>query len=187
MSRKEKTPQLTRKSWILAAENALISGGIGKVNVEGLARSLGVTKGSFYWHFKDRQQLLDELLNYWVEEMTDTVLEMAREFSGNPVKRIHMVAEYIVSHERARLDPYIRAWSLHDKVAEEKVKKTDKKRFDFLNVLFKDAGFKPLEAEARARLLYYYVLGEHLTTIIEPLAERLARLRIKTELLTGGL
>ena len=165
--------------------DALEDGGVTKVNVEGLARALGVTKGSFYWHFKDRQHLLDELLDYWAKAMTHSVLETGRQFSGDPVERIHVVAKDIVSHERAKLDPHIRAWSQYDRRAHKRVKQIDKIRFEFLRGLFQDAGFDIDEAEARARLLYYYVLGEHFTTNIEPMKHRAARLRQKTEVLTS--
>ena len=58
----------SRKSWLNAALQALAAGGIDQVKVESLAKDLGVTKGSFYWHFKDRDQFLDELLNFWAEQ-----------------------------------------------------------------------------------------------------------------------
>ena len=54
----------SKKSWLDAALQALASGGIDQVRIESLAKKLGVTKGSFYWHFKDREQFLDELLNF---------------------------------------------------------------------------------------------------------------------------
>lgn len=59
---------LSRSDWLKAARLALLQGGVDAVRVERLARNLQVTKGSFYWHFKDREQLLEALLREWEEE-----------------------------------------------------------------------------------------------------------------------
>jgi len=59
---------LNRSDWLKAARIALLKGGVEAVRVEKLARKLHVTKGSFYWHFKDREQLLEALLGEWEEE-----------------------------------------------------------------------------------------------------------------------
>ena len=62
--------RLGKADWLRAARSALLHGGPGAVRVEELARMLKVTKGSFYWHFKDRQELMEELLREWEAETT---------------------------------------------------------------------------------------------------------------------
>ena len=71
---KKATDRQSRKSWLEAALHALARGGIDRVRVESLAKDLGVTKGSFYWHFKDREQFFDEMLSFWAEQSTQTVI-----------------------------------------------------------------------------------------------------------------
>ncbi len=182
MSEKQKTKRLTRLSWIKCAFDTLYEDGIEQVRVERLAKKLKVTKGSFYWHFKDRSELLEALIEYWNEEMTKTVLQNAEMFHGDPQKRIVSTLTYIVSNERTKYDPAVRAWANHDPKAKKYVEKVDKLRLTFLIALFSDAGFDPEESEIRARMLYYYVLGEAYVTRKESRAVRLRRIENKARI-----
>lgn len=64
---------LGKHDWLQAARLALLKGGVAEVRVERLARDLHVTKGSFYWHFKDREELLELLLREWENELREIV------------------------------------------------------------------------------------------------------------------
>lgn len=66
-----------RAQWVAAGLESLRQGGVGAVRVERLAARLGITKGSFYWHFRNRGDLLDALLEYWAREMTDAEFELS--------------------------------------------------------------------------------------------------------------
>ena len=187
MPDKPKTQRLTRDSWIICAFDTLYEEGIDSVRIERLAKKLRVTKGSFYWHFKDRTVLLDALIEHWNDEMTKTVLENARMFHGDPVQRIFSTLHDIVSNERTKYDPVIRAWSNHDPRAKKYVEKVDKLRLSFLIELFNDAGFDEEESEIRARMLYYYVLGEAYVTRKESRTLRLKRIERKARIFTAKL
>ena len=63
---KSKATRLDAAAWVAAAFDALADGGIDAVRVEPLAKALGITKGSFYWHFADRRALLDAMLDAWM-------------------------------------------------------------------------------------------------------------------------
>ncbi len=187
MSNKPKTPRLTRESWIKAAFDTLYKEGIDHIRIERLAKLLKVTKGSFYWHFKDRSELLEALIEYWNDEMTKTVLENARMFHGDPVQRIFSTLRDIISNEKTKYDPVVRAWANHDPVAKRHVEKVDKLRLSFLIGLFSDAGFDSEDAEIRARMLYYYVLGEAFVTKKESQAVRLKRIEQKAKIFTTNV
>lgn len=180
---KKQTPKQTRESWITAAFETLITEGISQVRVERLAKKIGVTKGSFYWHFKDRTDLLDGLLDYWASEMTQTVLDYAQMFHGDPVERIYSTLEEIIGKEKAAFDPQFRAWAGHDQQAKRVVDQIDKIRLTFLRGLFEDIGFTEDMAEIRARLMYYYIIGEHFISDKEPMYIRLKKLKMKIDLL----
>ncbi len=171
----------SKSTWLDAALDLLIRGGINAVRVEVLAKNLGVTKGSFYWHFQDRNQLLEQMLDHWVTTTTAPVME--GQYPDDPVARIYAVGANIVDNERARLDPQIRAWALTDKNAERKVREVDQSRFSFLNQLFREAGFNSEDAELRSRLFYYYLLAEHLSTLESSMKLRTQRLEKEIKLL----
>ncbi|MFT7459631.1 MAG: AcrR family transcriptional regulator [Planctomycetota bacterium] len=185
MSEKQKNIRLTRESWVICAFDTLYQEGIDQVRIERLAKKLKVTKGSFYWHFKNRPELLDALIEYWHLEMTKTVVENARMFHGDPVQRIFSTLRDIITNEKTKYDPAIRAWANHDVNARKYVEKADKLRLTFLIDLFTDAGFAAEESEIRARMLYYYVLGEAYVTKKESRAIRLERIEKKAQIFTS--
>lgn len=184
--KRNRSARLSRQSWIQVAFTTLVREGVDRVRVESLARNLGVTKGSFYWHFEDRTELLDGVLDYWIEEMTQSVLDHAAMFHGDPVLRIYKSLDEIIGKERAGFDPQFRAWAGQDARVKRRVDRIDRIRLSFLRGLFADAGFGTEAAEIRARLIYYYIIGEHFVTNTEPMGIRLRKLRQKVDLLVAG-
>jgi AcrR family transcriptional regulator len=178
-----KNKQLNRESWILAAFNMLYENGIEAVRIEPLAKKLNVTKGSFYWHFKNRTELHDALLEYWEKEMTQSVLDAANEFHGSPRQRLINTLREIIGKERTKYDPFVRNWARNDPKVKKVVEYIDKIRLSFLHGLFVDIGFDKQEAEIRSRLMYYYICGESTVTVKEPMTKRMKKLDIKTEIM----
>ena len=172
----------SKDSWLNAALKALVSGGIDKVRVESLAKNLGVTKGSFYWHFKDREQFLDELLNFWAEQSTQTVIANPN-YPTDSRARVSAVAEDIMRRDLGGMDPHIRSWTRYDKRRAKIVAIIDKKRFEFLRDLFVAAGFSTSGASLRAQSLYRYVLGEQFIWVRESIDQRLQRMQAHVDLL----
>ena len=172
----------SKKSWLDAALQALASGGIDQVRVESLAKKLGVTKGSFYWHFKDREQFLDELLNFWAEQSTQTVITNPN-YPTDSKERVRAVAEDIVRRDLGKMDPHIRSWTQYDKRRARVVAKIDKVRFEFLRDLFLAAGFSMSGSDLRAQSLYRYVLGEQFISVRESMSQRLQRMQAHVDLL----
>ena len=172
----------SKKSWLDAALQALASGGVDKVRVESLAKNLGVTKGSFYWHFKDREQFLDELLSFWAEQSTQTVITNPN-YPTDSKERVRAVAEDIVRRDLGKMDPHIRSWTQYDKRRGKVVAKIDKMRFEFLRDLFLAAGFSITGASLRAQSLYRYVLGEQFISGRESMGQRVQRMQAHVDLL----
>src|ERR1043165_7845340 len=76
-ARQQKPARLDADAWVAAAFDALAQGGVDAVRVEPLAKALGITKGSFYWHFTDRRALLDAMLGSWAEGRIAAIGEQA--------------------------------------------------------------------------------------------------------------
>lgn len=158
--------RLTREDWIEAALQALADGGPREVAVERLAARLGATKGSFYWHFADREELISEALATWEREATDALIVELREVA-DPVERLQagMVAGTELEEEEhpdVRLLP-----SASDPVVGDVVRRVQRKRLDFLAEVFRDAGFPPAESRLRARLAYSLYLGWFIQRLVE--------------------
>jgi len=179
-----KRQQLGRSDWLEAALTALERGGPEAVRVLPLAKKLGVSRGSFYWHFRDRAELLDCVLDYWDTEITAAVIERSRAASVDAAERLRRLFEEVVNQRRGRYDPIIRAWALHDRRAAAVVRRVDRKRMAYLMSLFRAIGFSESAAEARARVALTYLVGDHVLLVHEPAERRRKLLRQRYELLT---
>jgi len=143
-----------------AGLEALRKGGVASVRVERLAGEVGLTKGSFYWHFRDRGELLEALLDYWAREMTEAEFERIREVKGGLARQLAVLAEDVLEKGMGRYDPAVRGWARTDRKVAAAVAQVDRRRVRALTNLFEEAGFAAAEAGARARLFYTFLLGE---------------------------
>ena len=149
-----------RAQWVSAGLDALRRGGVAAVRVERLAAGVGVTKGSFYHHFRDRGALLDALLEYWAREMTDAEFERLQSLRGGLSARLLALAEDVLEKGMGRYDPAIRAWARTDRKVAAAVAQVDRRRVKALTGFFEEGGFGAAEARTRARLFYTFLLGE---------------------------
>lgn len=173
----DKTKRLARDDWLKGALR-LCESGIERVKVAPLAADLGVTTGSFYWHFKNRRELLDALLDYWELEMTDAAIEAARHAAVPPADRILGVMEAVTDGNLARYDLPIWHWAQTDAEANRVFQRVLKKRFSFAAWMFSDAGFTSEQAEIRGRMMVAYMMGES-TLIPGSLANRRDNLKLQ--------
>ena len=175
---------LTKDDWLKAAMELLRTRGIGGVRVLPLAKQLGVSRGSFYWHFEDREDLLRCMLEWWDREMTDSVIQFANASRGSAQRRLMAVAEDVVRSQRNRYETAIRTWAEGDKRAAKTLRRVVHKRLDYINSLFREAGFTPAEARARGDLLAVYIMSEDSILADETVETRLRLLRRQIRLLT---
>ena len=155
-----KSNQLAAEDWLKLALDTLDNEGIHKVNVEYLARKLGVTKGSFYWHFKNRETLLKEMLSYWAETLTTDVIQRSRQNSKDGKETLLKLMTIITEEKVGRYEAAIRAWAMHDEMARAALHKVDEQRLKYITSVFTDIGFKKADAEIRARMMLYYQVAE---------------------------
>ena len=152
-------PRLGRQDWIDGGIQLLALSGIGSVTIEGLASRLTITRGSFYHHFSDRQELLRAMLEYWAHEWTYSIGDQVASLGLDPGNTLLALLRTIRSTGAAELDAPVRAWALHDEVAAEVVQQVDTVRYELILAQFKALGFKELDAENRARLFLYYEIA----------------------------
>lgn len=152
-STKKTKTRLTRQDWIEAAFSKLVQSGVAEITVERLAAGFGVTRGSFYYHFTDRMDLLQAVLAHWADHHTVTVRKAIEILQLDPATTLLALMRAIRKTGAADFDAPIRAWALHDPMAREAVQKVDEDRLEFIQLQFENLGFRGLDAENRARLL----------------------------------
>jgi len=151
--------RLTRDDWITAALAAIADGGLAAVSVEPLAARLGATKGSFYWHFENRDALLETAISRWEQETTtDVVAEItaARDAPASQFRRL--VAGVIERAEQDRVGPALLASAAHPAVAPV-LERVTAARLDLITMVFRRLGFTQAQARRRALLAYSSYLG----------------------------
>jgi AcrR family transcriptional regulator len=159
-TRGEGRKRLQREDWVDAALRQLATSGVDAVRVEVLATDLGVTKGSFYWHFKDRPDLLETVLHAW--ETTATVAGAVPE-QATPSERmarfLELVAAYAADPDRAALESAVLAWAQKDALVAERVAAVEAARTANAERLLAEVGFPPSEAATWADIGYTTVVG----------------------------
>jgi AcrR family transcriptional regulator len=127
-----------RGSWIEEGLRALGRGGPDAVRIEPLARALGVSKGGFYWHFVDRQALLEEMLDAWERTWVDEVAEAIEAQSGDARSRLRQLFAMASASgaELMKVELAIRNWARHDKAVAKRLRQVDNRRMDYIRALF---------------------------------------------------
>jgi AcrR family transcriptional regulator len=146
---------LGRNDWLKAARLALLRGGVEAVRVEKLARDLQVTKGSFYWHFKDREELLEILLREWEEELLQDIIPRLQGRRGREALRLLMrlLMQRVPLGEQGILpsDAAVFTWASVSPTVASRVNRAEKKRIELLKQVIADP--------ERTELLYLVWLG----------------------------
>jgi AcrR family transcriptional regulator len=149
---------LDADAWIDAALAELGSHGVDGVRVEVLAKRLGVTKGSFYWHFKDRDALLAMTLERWRRRATLALIEHSDR--GTPAERLRQILEAPFKGRRAAqassVELAIRLWGRGDPRARATLDEVDELRLSHIAQVFADGGVAEDQARARAVLAYAF-------------------------------
>ena len=157
----DKSKRLSRADWIRAAVDCLAAQGVTAVKVEVLARHLSVSKGSFYWHFKNRSELLAEVLNQWETE-TDWLIEQAN-LVEKPIERLtrifSLTAELAAKTGGYSMDTAIFRWAQQDETIAIRVNQVEQKRINYVQGLLQAHGLPTATARAHTQLMYFAFLG----------------------------
>lgn len=182
---------LTPETWIDAATEVLVNQGIDHVRVDLLAQHLGVTRGSFYWHFKDREDLLRRVLQAWRETATENLTVRLESSNEDPMEQLRGVLSLPfrgrAAARAARIELAIRAWARRDQMARFAVDEADSSRIGYIAQIFSALGFPVVEARSRAFLLYSYVVSESLMPTLYTQAQKDDRRRFAERLFTQKL
>lgn len=149
---------LTKRDWIDAGWVIMANQGITAVKVEVLARQLEVSKGSFYWHFKNRKELLEGILQRWENE-TQWLIEESKK-AATPKEQLFKL--FALAEEMCNQpDPEsaIFLWANQEAAVQERVHIVETMRVNYLDQLLQEYGFNKLEARHKAEMGYFAFMG----------------------------
>jgi AcrR family transcriptional regulator len=154
-----------RTSWIEEGFKALGVGGPDAVRIERLAQTLGVTKRGFYWHFEDRNALLEEMLDAWERVGVDQVIERVENEGGDAradLRRVFTLGSSRELQGLLKIDLAIRDWARRDKAVARRVRRVDNRRMEYMRSLFRTFCLDEEDVEARCLLLASLFVGNKL-------------------------
>ena len=152
--------RVSKDDWLKAALDTLASKGIDRIKIDVLARQLGIAKTGFYWHFKNRDDLLKEILTYWEREYTKTLIGNPLLEAMAPDERLHAISEAVSDYDLTKYDLAIKNWAQVDSSARKLLENTYQLRFKYIGKAFRELGFKGDELEMRTRLFFCYQTNE---------------------------
>lgn len=155
--------ELRPEDWIEAALAVLVTGGVAAIRIEPIAAKLGVTKGSFYWHFKDRAALLEALLDFWEAEFTGGLIELVADVPS-PAARLRNLAKAALTvswHgiDNARSEMAMQAWAAQEPTVAERLRQIDRIRIDYLQTELAELGFSEARSTLLAKSVYQALMG----------------------------
>ena len=174
---------VSKAEWLEAGLESLARGSVSSLSIESLAKELGIAKSGFYWHFKNRDELLRELLNYWIHEITEVVTVNTKFLAMKPRERLLSTAEMIFDYRLTRWEMAFRLWALEDSEAARVVRKANRMRLEYLLLSFHELGFTGEDAEMRAMTLLCYITWEMHTFAYVSRNNRRSMIETRTDLL----
>jgi AcrR family transcriptional regulator len=184
MARSTARPRLSADDWLAGGLQLLAAEGLAAVKVEPLAARLGVTKGSFYWHFEDLPSFLDAMAERWSTLRDQEVARFPDRAPAAPLDRLRFLMETISDPDTWALERAVRAWAYSNERLHERIAALDDWAYQEVRGCFEQLGFSRTQAEVRAKTLYYAGIGFlHTGSLGEP--ERPDHRRGLLELLTA--
>lgn len=156
--------KISREEWIQGAAEVFGRDGAEQLRIEKLAKELGVSKGSFYWHFKDRDELLEAVVSTWEKHGTLEIIRQVSAAGGPPEERLWHLMQIAFSAPLAAdaFEIEVRTFAMHSKMAEAMVARVDEARLKFVTNLLVEQGLSRKAAKWRAALFYRTLVGDYL-------------------------
>lgn len=151
--------RLSVDDWVAAALEIMAAEGIGAVKIQRLCDELGVTKGSFYWHFKDLDAFLDAIAEQWRLGEGTFRSRLDAAMRSDPKGGLQNAVSAFLDHRLGRLERAMRDWSRTDGRARAAIRAADERTFGALVTGFESLGFSREDADVRAKILFYAGVG----------------------------
>lgn len=181
----ETRKRYTRADWVEAAKRIFIDTGVEDVKVDVIAKRMNITRGSFYWHFKSREDLLDALLEDWIERNQGEVEALRSKRNGAPTLADCIRVWVSMEDDVLTFDLAMRLWGRKiDKVAKATLR-VDEAWVALLTDVFRRRGHPAKMAHGRARVMYFHQIGYYTLDLRESLESRIRNFPIYHEILTG--
>jgi AcrR family transcriptional regulator len=180
-------PKVPAESWLEAARQMLVQEGIDAVKVDRLAKGLGVSRGGFYYHFADRDDLLIRLLGVWKSEVVFVPSQLEPSNPHEALQAIEALVDHLLGEDGydPRFDLAVRSWAHSDTRTASAVQVADVQRIATLTAIFRGLRCEESEAAVRARVFYFHQIGYYLIDLHEDRKSRREHVSTYISILCG--
>jgi AcrR family transcriptional regulator len=172
-----KPSRYSRDEFLARSLDVLSKEGEAKLRVDRLVSKLGVSKGSFYWHFENRAEFVRSLAEYWAHSSTQLVVNEIEALTGSPEDRLFSLMQMVSRQDLAGHDLAMRTWAFHEPEVVPVVRKVDRMRLTFVRGLFREMGFEGDELATRTRIFVTAISFKRGILVGEPKDRRQESLR----------
>jgi len=176
--------KLTKEQWLEKALQIINREGFGTIKIDRLVRVMGVTKGSFYWHFESKKDFIANLIEYWDKKFTNNVIKRIKDIADNPSECLLELMLFITDNQLAQYDFAIHALAQNEPDAFPLIKKVLEKRIEFVATLFSAMGLKRDEVKIRSRATVMFMTQEQNSLLKEPKNKQRKRIQLAYDLFT---
>lgn len=180
-------PPTSEEAWLTAAYDELTNNGVEAVKIMALAKRLGVSRTSFYWHFKDREALLEAMIQHWEDKNTGNLVARTEAYAANVSEAIFNLFDCWLDADLfdAALDLAIRNWARNDAALQLRLDQADARREAAMTAMLQRFGYSLDTALVRARTMIYTQIGYISMQIQQPEERRMTRMPDYIEVFTG--
>ncbi len=177
----------TEQLWLDAAYDLLVESGVDAVKVLPMAKKLNLSRSGFYWHFEDREAVLQKLLKRWQEQNTGNLVARTESYADTITEAMFNLFDCWITPELfdTKLDFAVRNWSHSDPSMRQIINQADQTRINAIRDMFMRFGFERADADIRAHTVYFTQIGYISMMVREGKDERLSRMPHYIELYTG--
>lgn len=171
-------PSDSEEMWLNAAYQVLTESGVEAVKIMPLAKRLGVTRTSFYWHFSDRDALLEAMVRHWEDKNTGNLVARCEAYAEDIDEAIFNLFDCWLDDALfdSPLDLAIRNWARNAPALQARINQADRRRVAAIEGMFQRFGYDRAEAEIRALTMYYTQIGYISMQVTETREHRLSRI-----------
>ena len=184
---KTKRSRLGREDFLARSLEILSKDGESKLRIDRLVKALGVTKGSFYWHFENRSDFVVGLAEYWHRYTNERVFEELAKVDDGPKAQLIKIHELVTRYDLPKYDLVMRSWATHEPDVAKIVRSVDRERFEVVSGLFRRLGFEGEDLDIRTRTFIVTTSLWPAITQRESKKIRLQHLAAVLELLTAPI
>jgi AcrR family transcriptional regulator len=154
-----RTPRLSIEDWVNQALKLLMDEGVQAVKITRLCSELEVTKGSFYWHFADIDDLMEAITTHWCDLTRETLRNLSELDHLPPVERLQRMTNRLIDDRFWAVERALREWARTDERVATAVTESDQFVFELVQQALRELGFDARQARLRAGLLVYAGIG----------------------------